>query len=88
MNKKGTQIPGKIYHDAGTNLPILIISDGDYGKDIEKYFDKYNRFRFCSNVTDDICSTLEEMINDYSLLNPLKEFDRLEIAKSFINIIS
>lgn len=49
LNKKGTQIPGKIYHYAGTNKPILIILDGDRKEEIKEYLSLFNRFYFCEN---------------------------------------
>ncbi|MFA7123805.1 MAG: hypothetical protein WC212_07190, partial [Candidatus Delongbacteria bacterium] len=49
LNKSGTQIPGKVYHYAATNKPILIILDGEYKERLRNYFESYNRFVFCDN---------------------------------------
>ena len=52
-NKKGTQIPGKVYHYAATNKPILIILDGDKKEKLRKYFKSFNRYVLCENTESD-----------------------------------
>lgn len=55
-NKKGTQIPGKIYHYAATNKPILVVLDGDLENKqaMKEYILNYNRFEICENSEEDI----------------------------------
>lgn len=73
-NKKGTQIPGKIYHYSATNKPIMILLDGDRQKDLKTYFTSFNRFIICRNEEKDIVRALNEFKkanNEYSPLNKL-----------------
>ena len=62
LNKNGTQIPGKLYHYAGTNKPILVIIDGEYGNKIRSYLEKFNRYVFCENNEKEISKALEGLI--------------------------
>ncbi len=55
-NKKGNQIPSKIYQYSSTNKPILIIEDGDIS--MKEYFSVYNRYYFCKNDIEDIKESL------------------------------
>ncbi len=49
LNKSGTQIPGKLCNYAGTNKTILVLVDGDCGKEIQSYFKKFNIYIFVNN---------------------------------------
>lgn len=55
-NRKGGQIPGKIYQYSATNKTILFILDGteEEKQVLREYFEKYNRYVFCENTTEDI----------------------------------
>lgn len=55
-NLKGGQIPGKIYQYSASNKYILFILDGTYDEKeiIKKYFEKFNRYVFCENNSEDI----------------------------------
>ena len=73
-NKKGTQIPGKIYHYSATNKPIMILIDGDYHEELKKYFESYDRFIICQNNEKDIRNTInliKESEIDYSPVDKL-----------------
>lgn len=61
LNKKGTQIPGKIYHYAATDKPILVILDGDYSKEIADYLKSFNRYYLCNNNEHDIEKAIDEI---------------------------
>lgn len=54
LNSKGTQIPGKVYHYAGTNKLILVIIDGEHGHKIKSYLEKFNRYIFAENNIESI----------------------------------
>ena len=54
LNSSGNQIPGKLYHYAGTNKPILVLLDGDNMKEFQSFFERYKRYIFCKNNKDDI----------------------------------
>lgn len=62
MNSKGTQIPGKLYHYAGTNREILVLRDGEYGGQIESFFEKYNRYTFVENNEEKIVEALGKYV--------------------------
>lgn len=55
-NRKGGQIPGKIYQYSATNKVILFILDGtaQEKKIIREYFEPFQRFIFCENTEEDI----------------------------------
>lgn len=60
MNSKGAQIPGKLYHYAGTNKEILVLKDGEYGEQIEIFFEKYDRYTFVENDEEKIVEALNQ----------------------------
>lgn len=55
-NRKGGQIPGKIYQYSATNKTILFILDGteEEQKVLHEFFGKFNRYIFCQNTPQDI----------------------------------
>lgn len=59
-NRKGGQIPGKIYQYSATNKVILFILDGteEEQRILREYFEKFNRYIFCQNT----CSSISEAI--------------------------
>ncbi len=59
-NKKGSQIPGKIYQYMGTCKYILFILDGDRER-IREIFEPYQRFVFCGNQEEEILDSLREI---------------------------
>lgn len=83
-NKKGTQIPGKIYHYAATNKPILIILDGDKKEELRKYFESFNRYKLCENTEEDIMKAVKDIINEKVEYKPLTLLSSEKIAKKFI----
>lgn len=83
-NKKGTQIPGKIYHYAATNKPILIILDGDKKEELRKYFESFNRYKLCENTEEDILKAVKDIINEKVEYKPLTLLSSEKIAKKFI----
>lgn len=62
-NRKGGQIPGKIYQYSATNKIILFILDGtDEEKLVLKsFFEKFNRFIFCNNTVEDIEKAISQI---------------------------
>ncbi len=85
LNSTGTQIPGKIYHLAGTNKKILIILDGENEEGILKYLRSFNRFYFCKNNTQDIIDTIKYIMGDNTLFRPSPELRWNIIAQRFID---
>ena len=63
LNKKGTQIPGKLYHLAGTNKPILVILDGIEIKKMKDFLNSFNRYELCENNMNDITNAIIRIKN-------------------------
>lgn len=86
LNKTGTQIPGKLYHYAGTNKPILVITDGEYANEIRNYLEGFNRYYFCNNNKEEIAKTLIELKNDcYLKSQPVNLLSPKYIAEIIID---
>lgn len=64
LNSTGTQIPGKLYHLAGTNKKVLVIVDGEYSSEMEEYLDGFNRFYICENNKGKIISMIKKILKD------------------------
>lgn len=62
-NRKGGQIPGKIYQYSATNKIILFIMDGTEGEQrvLKDFFGKFNRYVFCQNTIDDIARAIRKI---------------------------
>ncbi len=48
-NRRGTQIPGKIYYESGRQKPIIIIVDGEYQEQMKQFFYSFGRYIVCEN---------------------------------------
>ena len=88
-NRKGGQIPGKIYQYAVTEKTILFIMDGtkEEQEEIYQFFSPYKRFVFCDNTQEDIARAIREIENnDYGDINnrPLEEFSPEAIIKGIL----
>lgn len=59
-NRRGGQIPGKIYQYSATNKIILFIMDGTEEEQLvlKEYFGQFNRYVFCQNTKEDIASAI------------------------------
>lgn len=62
-NRKGGQIPGKIYQYSATSKTILFIMDGteEEQKVLREFFDKFNRYVFCQNTAEDIARAIGQI---------------------------
>lgn len=58
LNRTMSQIPGKIFYQANSEKPILVILDGPDKEKIKKYLQKFNRFEFSDNSETDIYEKL------------------------------
>lgn len=60
-NRKGGQIPGKIYQYSATNKTVLFIMDGteEEQKVLREFFGKFNRYVFCQNTREDIIRAIQ-----------------------------
>ena len=88
-NRKGGQIPGKIYQYAATYKTILFILDGTEGEKrvIRNYFEPFNRFVFCENTVEDIEQAICRIMNDDygNVVNrPLDAFEPVKIIQRIL----
>jgi hypothetical protein len=58
LNKTGTQIPGKLYHLAGINRPILVVVDGDYQDEMAAFVKGLRRYFVCKNDPQEIAKMI------------------------------
>lgn len=85
MNRKGNQIPGKVYHDASSTKDILFIKDGEYGDRIQGFFQKYDHYTFADNNVDSIDNAIKNYIyNGVPVRKPVFDFQATNIAKKII----
>lgn len=87
-NRKGTQIPGKVYHYAATNKPILIITDGD-SKPLKDYLKSFDRYILCDNNPVSIKEAIGEIALGHISVScePSTHLESANIAKRFLNSI-
>ncbi|OUO28893.1 hypothetical protein [Eubacterium sp. An3] len=83
-NLFGTQIPGKIYQYSGTDKPILFILDGKK-EIIKKQFQKYERYDFCNNDSNEIRNKLREIKRMKKCYGPVNVFESKVIAKKILD---
>ena len=62
-NRKGGQIPGKIYQYSATNKTILFILDGTEEEKtvLRAYFEQYDRYVFCDNSVESIKEAIDRI---------------------------
>jgi hypothetical protein len=84
LNNHGTQIPGKLYYNAGTNLPVLVILDGEYKHEIKDYLDSFNRFICCDNSVSSISQTIDFILNSKPTYQPSPLLTPQHIASKII----
>lgn len=84
MNSQGSQIPGKLYHLAGTNKKILVVLDGEYEQEMSEFLATFNRFYLCKNDRDSIRQKIMEIMEDGKTFEPVKELKYDYIASKFI----
>lgn len=65
-NRRGGQIPGKIYQYSATAKTILFILDGleDEKIALREYFGQFNRYIFCENTVEDITRAINDIENN------------------------
>lgn len=86
LNKKGTQIPGKIYHYAATNKPILVLLDGEYREEMRHYLESFNRYIICNNTADEILEAIQNIIISSKDYNPSVHFSPIKIAEDILKL--
>lgn len=62
-NRKGGQIPGKIYQYSATGKTILFIMDGTLEEQevLREFFGRFNRYVFCRNAKEDILRAIRDI---------------------------
>lgn len=85
-NKKGTQIPGKIYYYSSSGKPLLTLLDGDYKDEIKGFLEFYKRFTLCENDEKMINETLINAKLHQESFCDVESFSPQNIAKEFIRI--
>ena len=85
-NKRGTQIPGKIYHNVNTGKPILIILDGEYVDQLKEYFASFDRYYMCSNDKDAIIRSLRDIFDSYKQYDIPQQLLPEIIANNFLQL--
>ena len=85
LNSSGTQIPGKLYHNAATNRPILVILDGERQDEMREYLESFDRFILCGNSETEIASAIKSVMNDKRVWEPCKLLEPKTIAAKIID---
>jgi len=87
-NDFGSQIPAKIFRDAGTNKEVLLLFNEKNGNSVKDYFSKYERYTLCPNSVDSISEALEDYDkNGIPKTAPLKAFDYVTVAEAVLDKI-
>ncbi|NLM40267.1 MAG: glycosyltransferase family 4 protein, partial [Firmicutes bacterium] len=76
-NRRGTQIPGKIYYCAAYKKPIVVILDGEYKEELREFLGSFDRFLLCENDENSIIEAIEQArdqlrVGEYELPDQLK----------------
>ena len=87
LNKTGTQIPGKIYHYAATNKPVLVLLDGENKQEIADYLKSFDRYVLCENNEDEIEKAVHEITMNQNKWEPSPFFSPKSIGGRFIKMI-
>lgn len=89
-NRKGGQIPGKIYQYTATNKYILFILDGtdDEKKVIKEFFEPLNRYVFCENNEASINDAIKKIQSGTlpeSYCSSRNDFEPKKIIENILN---
>ena len=84
LNNRGTQIPGKIYHAAGTNKKILVVLDGENIDAMREYLESFNRFLICENSEESIMQAILQAQKCDINYFPCEELSYKRISKRLV----
>lgn len=92
-NRKGGQIPGKIYQYSATRKAILFILDGTEEEvaALREYFGRFNRYVFCQNTQEDILRAILQIETgklDGVQNRPLDDFEPKKIITAILEAAS
>jgi len=85
LNLRGGQIPGKLYHLAATNKPILVILDGDFKEVIKEYLQGLQRFIMCENDEISISKAIIKQYLSQQEFVPSPRLTSSSIASQFLH---
>lgn len=91
-NRKGGQIPGKIYQYSATEKTILFVLDGTEEEQsvLREYFGQFNRYIFCRNTAEDIARAIKKIESgDLSDVEnrPLDNFEPAKIITGILEAV-
>ncbi len=89
-NRKGGQIPGKIYQYSATHKTILFIMDGtaEEKQVLRDFFGRFNRYVFCENDIPSIRAAIRRIeAGDFGDVKnvPLEDFDPTKTIEKILN---
>ncbi|MCX8484532.1 MAG: hypothetical protein ORO02_04900 [Bacteroidia bacterium] len=84
LNLRGGQIPGKLYHLAASNKPILVVIDGDYKDEISRYLETFDRFLLCENTEKSITEAINKQSLSRKYFSPSPLLECTSIARNFL----
>lgn len=84
LNKNGTQIPGKLYHYAAYNRPVLVIEDGDYAIEMHAFIHSFNRYYTCNNSAADIEACIKLIIESNEQWEPFTKMDSMHVINNIL----
>jgi hypothetical protein len=61
LNRRGIQVPGKVFYQTGTRRPILVIVDGRHRELICDYLRSFQRFVLCENSVTSITAAVNQI---------------------------
>lgn len=59
-NSRGAQIPGKIYYEAASQKPIIVIVDGENAEGMKRFFAGFDRYILCDNTVESILNGISQ----------------------------
>lgn len=86
LNSRGNQLPGKLFHYAATDKPILVLYPTSIDKEILEYLKSFERYILCENNTMRIREILQSNIIISETFKPSEKLHCKYIARGFLNI--
>lgn len=63
-NRKGTQIPAKIYYLAGyIQKPIIVAVDGENKEELKEFLQRFNTYIICENEANEIKNAIAKALD-------------------------
>ncbi len=84
LNKSGTQIPGKLYHYAAYNRPVLVVEDGEYANEMHDYICSFNRYYTCKNEIEEIEDCIKRIMNSKTQWMSFEEMNSIHVINTIL----